>query len=189
MQYPNHIKKTIKNEINYANRGMSLEYDLNITNKYYLDEDIAIINKKPTPIKVVKVSFDNKKNATIKEAYYQTPSTTDYNGIYKNKYIDFEAKEVKNKRIFPLSNINAHQIKHIESIIKHGGIAFLIVRFASLNKTFLLRGETLIKILEEKESSIPLSVFIEEGFEIKEALRPRLNYLKIVNKVYLGGEK
>ena len=36
----------------YANRGMGLENDINETNKYYLTYDIALIYKKPTPIRL-----------------------------------------------------------------------------------------------------------------------------------------
>ena len=77
------------NFISHANRGMSLEYDLNITNNYYLDNNIACIHKKPTPIQVVRVNYTSKKKAIINEAFFKTPSTTDYNGIYNGKYIDF----------------------------------------------------------------------------------------------------
>jgi len=190
MNYPNSIKKKNIKVINYANRGMSLEEDLNLTNTYYLESNIAIIYKKPTPIKIVKVCFDSKKNATIKEAYFKLPSTTDYNGLYKGKYIDFEAKEVKQKKSFPLSNINAHQIKHIRSIINHNGIAFIIVRFTLLNKTFLLKGEDLISFVDtESSKSIPLSVFENKGYIINESYVPRIDYIKVVNDVYLGGKK
>lgn len=50
--------------VNYQNRGMELEHELNETNSYYKDNKIALINKRPTPIKVVKCF--NKK---ISEAY------------------------------------------------------------------------------------------------------------------------
>ncbi|NLB39819.1 MAG: Holliday junction resolvase RecU, partial [Erysipelotrichaceae bacterium] len=33
-----------------ANRGMNLEEDINISNQYYIDKDIAVITKRPTPI-------------------------------------------------------------------------------------------------------------------------------------------
>lgn len=188
MNYPKTVKINNTRTVNYANRGMSLESDLNLTNAYYLENNIAVIYKKPTPIKIVKVNFDNKKNATINEAYFKLPSTTDYNGLYKGKYVDFEAKEVKNKKSFPLGNINAHQIKHIRGIIEHGGIAFVIVRFCNQNKTFVLKGEDLINCIDrDKLKSIPLSIFENVGFPIKESYLPRLDYIKIIEDIYIGG--
>lgn len=179
-----HYQKT-KKITNYANRGMDLENDLNITNNYYINNNIAIIHKKATPIKIVKVSFDINKKPAIKEAYFQKPSTTDYNGIYKGKYIDFEAKETQYDKRFPLYNINEHQIKHINNIINHGGISFLIVRFKRLNKVFLLKGEQLITFIEKNQrKSIPIDYFEQFGYLVKESFRPRLDYLKIIDKIY-----
>ena len=43
----------------YANRGMALENDINETNKYYREYDIALIYKKPTPIRVTKTNYQN----------------------------------------------------------------------------------------------------------------------------------
>ena len=34
---------------------MVLEEDINATNEYYLTNDIAVIYKKPTPIKILKL--------------------------------------------------------------------------------------------------------------------------------------
>jgi recombination protein U len=184
MKYPNKIIKTKKQTISYANRGMTLENDLNITNKYYQDNNIANINKKATPIKVSNVVYNDKNVPIIKEAYFQTPSTTDYNGIYKSKYIDFEAKETRRKQSFPINNINNHQINHIRDVIKHGGICFIIVRFTTLNRTYLLKSETLIEMIDNKKKSIPLFIFEEKGCLIKENYIPRLDYLAVVDQVY-----
>ena len=76
----------------YSSRGMRLENDINDSNKYYRELDKALIYKKPTPVQVVHVDYPKRQRAKITEAYYKTPSTTDYNGVYRGKYIDFEAK-------------------------------------------------------------------------------------------------
>lgn len=187
MKYP--IKKNVihHNNINYSNRGMNLEDDINNSNKYYLENDIAIIYKKPTPIKVVKVDYNNRINTKIKEAYYEIPSTTDYNGIYKGKYIDFEAKETKCKTSFTLKNIHLHQIRHLIKVKEHGGISFLIIRFTNLNKTFLLETSKLEDFLNENtRKSIPLSYIEDNGYLIEEKYYPRLDYIKIIDKIYIG---
>lgn len=184
MNYPNGIKKkTTTHYTNYGNRGMDLENDLNITNEYYRNIDRAFIYKKPTPIKIVDVDYHSRKLVTIKEAYFTEPSTTDYNGIYKGKYIDFEAKETKSKTSFALNNIHPHQIKHLKDIYNHGGIAFLIVRFTYLDLTFLLMVDDFFAFLEGNDrKSIPLTYFKEKGHLIKFKLQPRIDYLKIVDK-------
>ena len=95
----------------YKNRGMTLENEINISNEYYIEMGKAYIYKKPTPIKITKVDYPSRDKATIKEAFFTVPSTTDYNGLYKGKYIDFEAKETNNKKSFPLSNIHKHHFQ------------------------------------------------------------------------------
>lgn len=188
MKYPMGVKQQVKKTINYGNRGMSLEEDINLTNTYYREHDLAIIYKKPTPITITKVDFPNRKEAVIKEAYFKTPSTTDYNGIYRGKYIDFEAKETKQNR-FPLENIHAHQIAHMKQIIHHGGIGFLIIRFSKVNETYLLKGTTLLEfIAQETRKSIPITYIQEKGYLIKEKLNPRIDYLKEVDLIYFEGE-
>ena len=143
MNYPSGIKKEFINQKSHSNRGMNLEWDINDTNEYYLFNDIAVIHKKPTPITINKVDYKSRRDAVIKEAHFKIPSTTDYNGIYKGKYIDFEAKETKSLTSFPLNNIHIHQIEHLKKIYNHGGIGFIIVRFSKLNKTYLLYIEEL----------------------------------------------
>ncbi len=186
MNYPNKKKSTTK-FINYGKRGMNLENDINITNKYYLENNIAIVYKKPTPIKVVKVDYNKRINTVIKEAYYEVPSTTDYNGIYNGKYIDFEAKETKSTTSFALRNIHDHQIKHLIKVLEHGGISFLIIRFTILNKTFFLDTKYLKDFLTlSKSKSIPLKYIEDNGYIIEEKYYPRVDYIKIIEKYYLG---
>lgn len=102
--YPNKKKTTPMTATgsNYNGRGMSLEKDLNDSNLYYAETMRALIYKKPTPIQVVRVDYPKRSSAKIVEAYYKTPSTTDYNGIYRGKPIDFEARKLTQNPHFPL---------------------------------------------------------------------------------------
>lgn len=193
MNYPNGIKKLnirenshMKN-INYGNRGMTLESELNLSNEHYREIDKAYIYKKPTPIKITKVDYPSRDKAKIKEAFFIVPSTTDYNGIYQGKYIDFEAKESRSTTSFPLNNIHPHQIKHIENIYRHQGIVFIIIRFTRLNETYLLMGKDLIDFINNNnKKSIPIEYIKEKGFLIKDSYKPRIDYLNIIDKL-IGG--
>ena len=49
---------------------------------------MAVIHKKPTPVQIVNVHYPMRSKAVINEAYFRTPSTTDYNGIYNGHYLD-----------------------------------------------------------------------------------------------------
>jgi len=171
----------------YGNRGMDLESDINLSNNYYKEMDKALIYKKPTPIKVQDIKYSTH-GVVIEKAFFESPSTTDYNGIYKGCYIDFEAKETKSSTSFPLSNIHKHQIEHMMNVVNHGGICFIIVRFTKLNITYLLKAEDLKGFLKNNSrSSIPKSYFDMYGKVIEDGYRPRLDYLRIVDlKCYLS---
>ena len=187
MNYPNGIKKDFKKEIIYGNRGMSLEDDINLTNDFYITNDIACIHKKPTPIGIVNVDYKINK-AIIKEAYFEKPSTTDYNGIYKGNYIDFEAKETIHN-YFPLNNIHKHQVEHLDRISKMGGIGFLIVCFKKNNLTYVLFNKELQLFLKENDrKSIPIDYFEKYGYKIDYKFSCRLDYLRIVDLYLNKGE-
>lgn len=167
---------------------MSLEEDLNITNQQYLAKDIAVIHKKPTPIQVVQVDYPRREAAKITEAYYRRSSTTDYNGVYQGYYLDFEAKETKNKTSFSLNNFHEHQIKHMKKCEEHGGICFTILRFTSIDKIYLLSTPYLLKwwdqqFLDNGRKSIPLKDIQKHCDEIPQAYNPRIPYLKVVNNL------
>lgn len=167
----------------YANRGMSLENDINDTNKYYLTYDIALIYKKPTPIRVTKTNYNNMR---ISDGFFEEQSTLDYNGVYKGYYIEFDAKETNSNSSFPISNIHVHQMEYIKKVIRHGGIVFLIVRFNKLHKDFVITGDDIIKfILTNDRKSIPLSYFEDNGYKIDIKYAPRIDYIKIVDKIIM----
>ncbi len=179
------VKKS-KN-ITKANLGESFESEINESNEYYLNKGIAAIYKKPTPVQIVKVDYPARNKAKIVEAYYKTPSTTDYNGIYKEKYIDFEAKSCRELN-FSFERIYEHQIRHLERIDKLGGIAFLIIEFSSIDEVYILPSNLLIEKYEESinggRKSIPYDYIKDNGIIVSRGFSPRLDYLKAVDKYY-----
>ncbi len=192
VNYPNKKKVTNNNYSSAANRGMNFELLINQTNEFYLDNDIAVIYKKPIPIQIVNVDYKRRSAARIVEAYYKLPSTTDYNGIYKGRYIDFEAKETRNKTSFPIKNIHEHQVKHLAKAKAHGGICFIIVYFSTLDKIFLLDSDYVTKYYERAKTgrkSILLTEFEEFGHPLKLGYRKPVDYLNVVDEVYLNNQK
>lgn len=196
IKYPNGQKSKItQNEtsqkkpknLKKSHLGVSFEDAINESNKFYLENNRAVIYKKPTPIQIVKVEYPSRNKAKISEAYYKTPSTTDYNGIYRGKYIDFEAKSCHEKR-FAFKNIYSHQIEHLRKIKEHGGISFLLIEFSIYNRVFIFPVESLLKYYELSlnggEKSIPFEIFEREGYEVKIGFRPRLFYLDEIDTIY-----
>ena len=181
--YPNKKGNFIQ-KTKYSNRGMELEEDINFANKYYLNNDIAVIHKKPIPIQIVEVNYPSRSSAMITKAFYKTPSTTDYNGLWNGKYIDFEAKETNSATSFSLNNIHNHQIEHMQKILDHGGITFIIVRFKKIDRTFILPFKNFIFFYTRANSggrkSIKLSEFEEMAFELSFNYKIRLDYLNII---------
>ena len=185
MKYPNSNKVYNKTKESTSNRGQSLENDINTSNSYYLKHDMAVVYKKPTPITIVHVDYPRRSAAKITEAYFKVPSTTDYNGIYKGKYVDFEAKECESKTSFPFSFIHAHQIKHLEDVLKQGAVAFIILRMVSYDKDFLIKAEDFIQFYKQgTRKSLPYSWIVENGHEISHNYFRPCDYLDVVSKVY-----
>lgn len=167
----------------FGNRGMFLENILNDSNTYYNSVERSLIYKKPTPVKVLNVSYPADRGHLIDKAVYSSISTLDYNGIYRGKYIEFDAKECHNKTSFPLSNLKEHQFEHIKRVIKQGGLAFLII-FMN-NEFFLLKGEDIIEYKENNDrKSIEFEYLENHGYKIQESYTPRLKYLDTVDEVY-----
>ncbi|MEQ7216262.1 Holliday junction resolvase RecU [Enterococcus asini] len=165
---------------NFANRGMRFEEAINESNAYYLSRNLAVIHKKPTPIQIVQVDYPRRSAAVIKEAYFKEASTTDYNGVYKGYYVDFEAKETKNKTSFPLKNFHQHQITHMNACRNQGGITFVLLWFSQLQRCFFMDSKTLDRHWQAQataKKSIPLQVIETESTEIFLGIAPRIPYL------------
>mgnify|MGYP002450765401 FL=1 len=180
MLYPGKAKKAYQKPVSYARRGMDLENLINEANKYYLDNDIAVIYKKPAPVEIKKVSYKGKTEYI--EGVLREKSTLDYTGVYKGYYLDFDAKSSKSKTSFPLANIHKHQLLHIDRVLKHKGISFLIIEMN--DKFFILDGNVLIKFVNNNDrKSIPFDFIKNNGLEIKLKFNPTLDYIPVLDSL------
>lgn len=181
IQYPGSKKVYEKKAVNgvTSRRGMSLEEDLNTTNAYYLLKQLAVVHKKPTPIQIVNVDYPSRNKAKITEAYFRQASTTDFQGVWQGFALDFEAKETKNKTLFPLALLHQHQIEHIRSVHAQRALAFLIIRFSSLDATYLVMAHDLLAFIDTNTArSLPLSWIESVGHLVHSSYQIPCDYLK-----------
>lgn len=177
-------KKQIRKGVSAGNRGMSFEAGINETNAYYNEKGLCLVTKRPTPIKVVQVDYSHGPKIT--SAFYESQSTTDYNGVYQGHYLDFEAKETRSKTSFPLANIPIQQIEHLEKVIAQKGIAFFLIHFLLLNETYLLPASYMTEFYRSRpRASLPLNEIKEHGYLVKEGYRPRFDYLPVLEEAFL----
>lgn len=177
-------KKKLHLKVAPGNRGMGFEEDINEINTYYSEHNLALITKRPTPINVVKVDYSH--GAKITQAFFKCQSTTDYNGVYKGHYLDFEAKSTRSKTSFPLNNIAPQQVAHLRAVKRNGGIAFFLIDCYALGETYLLDSDYICDFYEQKpRKSIPLTEIQKHGHLVKEGYSPRYDFLPLVEEFLL----
>ncbi|MGO0058617.1 Holliday junction resolvase RecU [Brevibacillus fluminis] len=164
-----------------ANRGQAFEGLLNFTNKQYNNAGVALINKRPTPLKPIR-----QQGFHVLAAYDQK-STVDYDGIYKGRAIFFEAKSTREQTSFPLKNIERHQIEYLENAEKQGGICFFLIEFAVTQEVFFLPLATVRQYMLHAQSggrkSIPKDDFEYYAYLVPQTKRAVLDYLVWVDKL------
>lgn len=139
-------------------RGSTLEDFINRTNEQYLEKNLALIQKIPTPITPVKM---DKEHRHITLAYFEQRSTVDYIGAVQGIPVCFDAKEC-NADTFPIHNIHEHQVVFMENFERQGGIAFLLIYFSMRNEIYYMRFEEVRKFWNRSMEGGRKSFRIEE---------------------------
>lgn len=121
-------------------RGSTLEDLLNRTNQKYLENNLALIQKIPTPITPINI---DKTSRHITLAYFDQKSTVDYIGVVQGIPVCFDAKEC-NTDTFPLANIHEHQVQFMSDFEKQDGVAFLLISFTQRDEFYYMRFEELM---------------------------------------------
>lgn len=165
-----------------SNMGMAFESDISKCCDYYRSKGIADIYKRPTPIKVVKMS--KAKPGMIEEAYFEAKSTTDYVGIYKGKYIDFECKETIHDSV-PYHMIREQQYEHLAFIDSLGGIGFFLVSFKSYQEVYLMKASIILEAIKEKKHpGFKREFFMEHGIRLERSYLPPYKLIEAIDKAF-----
>jgi len=127
-------------------RGSTLEDLINRTNEKYLQNNLALIQKIPTPITPINIDKDTRH---ITLAYFDQKSTVDYIGVVQGVPVCFDAKECHTDT-FPLANIHEHQVEVRRNFEKQDGVAFILISFTHRNEYYYLRFEELYKFWHRK---------------------------------------
>lgn len=154
-----------------SNNGMYLETLLNRTSNHYKESDKLLFFKRSIPINIYKNENGNIHGRLIAK------SQTDYYGIYKGRYIDFEAKQT-NKNYFYIKNLKNHQFEHLKEIKKLNGISFLILHFSKEDEFFCINT----KKLEEINCKITRDWCKQNAFELKLIFPGILNIIEYLKK-------
>ena len=139
-------------------RGSTLEEFINRTNEKYLEQNLALIQKIPTPITPVRI---DKEHRHITLAYFEQRSTVDYIGAVQGIPVCFDAKEC-NVDTFPLQNLHEHQVKFMENFEKQGGISFLIIYYSARNELYYMRFAEILKFWNRAQEGGRKSIRLEE---------------------------
>lgn len=120
-------------------RGSALEDLINRTNEKYLENNLALIQKIPTPITPITI---DKTSRHITLAYFEKKSTVDYIGVVQGIPVCFDAKECA-VDTFSLQNIHEHQVSFMEQFENQGGIAFFLIYYTHRELFYYLPYEML----------------------------------------------
>ncbi|MDO4519614.1 MAG: Holliday junction resolvase RecU [Eubacteriales bacterium] len=122
-------------------RGSTFEDLINRTNEQYMEKNLALVQKIPTPITPVKM---DKEHRQITLAYFEQRSTVDYIGAVQGIPVCFDAKEC-NADTFPLANIHPHQIEFMQRFERQNGVAFILIFYTKYNEYYYLTLRELMK--------------------------------------------
>ncbi|EEL37203.1 Recombination protein U (Penicillin-binding protein-related factor A) [Bacillus cereus Rock3-29] len=164
-----------------GNRGMAFEKLINLSNEMYQREGVALINKRATPVKVLKST-----GGRVLNGFYEAKSTVDYDGVYKGRAVAFEAKSTQSLTRFDLSNIAQHQLDYLEKAEKMGAICFFLIEFSKDQTVFLVPASVIQSYVRMShqpngKKSISRADFDIYGYLVEQTERAPVDYLQYID--------
>ena len=139
-------------------RGSALEELINRTNETYSGNQLALIQKIPTPITPINI---DKASRHITLAYFDQKSTVDYIGAVQGIPVCFDAKECHTDT-FPLQNIHEHQVDFMARFEQQQGVAFFLIYYTKRDRFYYLSLRELLIFWDRMHSGGRKSFRIEE---------------------------
>ncbi len=150
-----------------------MEELINRTNIFYQNNNIAFIEKRYLPIKIIKKINDNIILGKLIDK-----SLVDYSGIYQGKHIEFEAKET-NKKYFNIRQILTHQFKYLIKANKLGAKTFIIIYFSYFDEFYLVNLDVIEKwIINKQKNKIPYEYIKDNCSNLDIEYPGIINYIK-----------
>lgn len=164
----------------HANRGKRFEMMLEMSNRHYRLKKVAHVRKT-----FPEAKFQLDKEGKVRKYWFEKSGGLDFAGMHQGRYLSFDAKSTKSATSFPLKNVETHQFDELRRIEEFGGMAFLLIHFEKLGKTFYLSsGDALDWANQRERKSIPLSWFEEQTSEVVSKDGVLLDYLSIAAEHY-----
>ncbi|MCU5414697.1 Holliday junction resolvase RecU [Bacillus wiedmannii] len=165
-----------------GNRGMAFEKLINLSNEMYQRGGVALINKRATPVKVLKSA-----GGRVLNGFYEAKSTVDYDGVYKGRAIAFEAKSTQSLTRFDLSNIAQHQLDYLEKAEKMGAVCFFLIEFSKDQTIFLVPAsvvQSYVRMSHQPngKKSISRADFDIYGYLVEQTERAPVDYLQYIDE-------
>lgn len=164
--------------MNKANLGQGFENVINLANEHYKRRNVAIVEKVPTPFKIVRSYNPITKRREVTGAFPEKKSICDYIGIAAGNFLAFEAKSTENKTNFPLKELKDHQRAFLNAVYLANAVCFVLIECKTINKVFRLMWDDLKRFEKEHDrKSIPFIWLQEFAYEVPTE-NGYLHYLK-----------
>jgi len=162
-------------------RGSILEELINHCNDKYLENNLALIQKIPTPIKPINI---DKETRHITLAYFDQKSTVDYIGVVQGIPVCFDAKECSSNT-FPIQNIHEHQIDFMSNFEKQGGVAFIILYFSTYDEKYYIPFTDIMSFWNRSKEGGRKSFTYDEinkEYKIRSVRGIMVHYIEMIQK-------
>ncbi|WP_217597142.1 Holliday junction resolvase RecU [Cohnella sp. GbtcB17] len=171
--------------MSFANRGTAFENLINDCNLLYRQHKIALVTKRPTPVKILGVDGRGRVRG-----FLEKPSEADYDGFYKQRGLAFEAKSIAAGERFPLSNLEQHQFEYLSDAHYVGNVpSFLLIEFTEHRVVYLLPFTELEQVWKMRSKvrgskSIHISYLERYGYPVAQGRGVPCDYLAVIDHIW-----